>query len=158
MSWSDLHGGQTVYGKRIHKVDNLGGMNGLPSQTVLASMLDKAQGLDLKATNSGMSFTYCRVAVVSGAAQFQKATSIVDKFSKPAAICYEDRNFPVELDPGHILIRQNVAPCTRCRASFRGWAKQRNCTIIVAGDEGYDASADNTVFIFSPTGAVYQWY
>lgn len=158
MTWSELGKGGVVYGKRIHSVTNLGGMNGLPAQAVLSKILDKAQSLDLTETSSGMTFTYCRANVVTGEVAYADTAKIVDSKSKPSAICYEDRNFPVDLAAGHILIRQNVAPCARCRASFRGWAKDRNCTIIVSGDEGYDHSPDNTVFIFSPIGAIYQWY
>lgn len=157
MTWADLHAGQTVYGKRIGKTDKLGGMNGLPGQLVLGQMLDKAQGLSLTAVNSGMSFTYARALVKDNVVGLHNKTEITDTANKSAAICYEDRAFPVDPGDGDLVIRQSLAPCTRCRAAFRAWAKQRSCTIIVAADKGYDAAADNTVFIFSSTGAAYQW-
>jgi hypothetical protein len=157
MTWATLHNGETLYGKRIGSVDNLGGMNGLPVQIVLSQLLNKAQGFGLTAVNKGMSFTWARAVVANDVVSIQNEASIVDTANKSAAICHEDRVFPVNPGTGHIVIRQNVAPCARCRAAFRAWAKQRASTIIVAADKGYDSSPDDTVFIFSPTGAAYQW-
>lgn len=157
MAWSDLHNNENVYGKRISKIDKLGGTQGLPDQAVLGQLLAKAQGLGLPRVTTGMSFTWGQAVVLNGAVSVQNKTEIKDTGNKSAAICYEDRAFPVSPGDGHIVIRQSLAPCTRCRAAFRAWARQRGSTIIVSADKGYDAAADNTVFIFAPTGGVYQW-
>lgn len=157
MTWANLHNNENLYGKRISKVDKLGGMNGLPEQVVLSQLLNKAQGLGLTSVYSGMSFTWARATVLNSQVSLDNQTEIVDTGNKSAAICYEDRAFPVSPGNGHLVIRQSLAPCTRCRAAFRAWARQRNSTIVVSADKGYDHAADNTVFIFAPTGAAYQW-
>jgi hypothetical protein len=157
MAWADLHNGETIYGKRISKTDKLGGTQGLPEHAVLGKLLDKAQGLPLATAYNGMAFTWCRGVVANGEVSFHNQDDRKDTQNKSAAICFEDRAFPLDLGDGHVLIRQSLAPCTRCRAAFRAWAKQRNSTIVVSADKGYDAAADNTVFIFAPTGAAYQW-
>ncbi|HNB89579.1 MAG TPA: hypothetical protein PLP91_04260 [Plasticicumulans sp.] len=158
MKWADLHQGQWIHGKRIGSVDKLGGMHGLPEQTVLAQLLNKAQNLNLKPVYTGMSFTWCRAVVTNHQVSCQNESSQTDTDSKSPEICHEDRVFPVSPGDGHLLIRQNLAPCARCRAAFRAWAKSRGSTIIVVSDKGYDSSPDNTIFIFGPTGAAYQWY
>ena len=157
MTWSDLHYGKTVYGKRIGSTQNLGGRNGLPNQAVLSGLLNKAQSLDLERVYKGMSFTWCRALVENQIISFHNETKIIDKGDKSSSICYEDRAFPINPGDGYILIRQSLAPCARCRAAFRAWAAQRGSSIIVSADKGYDNSPDNTVFIFTQARAVYQW-
>jgi len=157
MNWSELHGNETIYGKRIGSVDKLGGMHGLPDQAVLNQLLDKAQRLDLEKVYTGMSFSWGRGVVANSKVTFHNEDKRKDTSNKSSAICYEDRAFPIEPGDGHLVIRQSLAPCARCRAAFRAWSKQRQSSIIVSADKGYDNAADNTVFIFAPTGAAYQW-
>lgn len=159
MTWADLNAGKTVYGHRVSKVNKLGGSQGLPDQPTLDALLSGAQGLALTSVYTGMSFAWANATVHSGTVTISKATSATSApHEKSASVCHEDNVFPV--DPGsnlHMVIRQSMAPCSRCRASFQAWAKQRQSSIIVSADKGYDGSPDDTVFIFAPTGAVYQW-
>ena len=57
--------------------------------------------------------------------------------------------------PGNIIVRQSVAPCTRCRAGYRQLAQNGPRTIVVSSDDGYDGAPDNTIFLFAPTGLVF---
>jgi hypothetical protein len=158
MKWSDLHRGQTLYGKRISSANKLGGLQGLPEKDVFAKMLNLAQTLDLDSVQSGMSFSWARALVDDGEVSLHNAGKKKDAENKPAAICYEDRLLPKDFDTGgHVLMRQSMAPCLRCRAGFRAWAKQRNSAIIVSAVEGNDTAPRDSVFIFAPTGATYVW-
>jgi hypothetical protein len=170
MAWSDLCGGSTVTGKEIDlatlygfggdgtRVDhNKRGKTGLPAAETLSKMVGRADGLKLKdVKGKGISFHVAHCAI--GGDGNPALTTLLNQFvnDKPgAAVCYEDVVLPRAAGPGHILVHQSMAPCTRCRAGYKEWARSRGCTIIVSADEGYDGSGDNKVFVFCPTGRVF---
>jgi hypothetical protein len=165
MAWSDLCGGNTVDGKAIDLQTLIGpgvdhnrrGKSGLPAALILGRMIAKADGLKLKeGRGKGISFT-----VAQGTANPDDTVNAVEKFKDfvknkaGAAVCFEDSILPLNFPDGHVLVHQSVAPCKRCRAGYRAWAQQRNSTIVVSSDEGYDGAPDNSTFIFSPTGLVF---
>ncbi|HFF2306585.1 TPA: hypothetical protein ACGBJA_004317, partial [Pseudomonas aeruginosa] len=78
-----------------------------------------------------------------------------------SAVCYENTLFNdalvgrINAIVGNIIVRQSVAPCTRCRAGYRQLAQNGPRTIVVSSDDGYDGAPDNTIFLFAPTGLVF---
>lgn len=86
------------------------------------------------------------------------ANTLINQFVREktgASVCYEDMILPLQVQQGHIIVHQSVAPCTRCRSGYKKWAENLGGTIVVSADEGYDRSGDNPVFIFTPTGLVF---
>jgi hypothetical protein len=165
MAWSDLCGGVTVDGKAIDlqslvgvNVDhNRRGRSGLPDAIVLGNLVAKANGLKLKeGRGKGISFT-----VAEGTVNADNSVNAAQKFKDfvntkgGAGVCYEDSFLPLAFPNGHVLVHQSVAPCKRCRAGYKAWAQQRNSTIVVSADDGYDGAPANRTFIFSPTGLVF---
>jgi hypothetical protein len=165
MAWVDLCGGTTVDGKAIvlqtligPKVDhNRRGKSGLPDAPILGNMVVKAGALKLKqGRGKGISFT-----VAEGTVNGDNTVNAAEKFKDfvnakaGAAVCYEDSFLPLAFPNGHVLVHQSVAPCKRCRSGYRAWAQQRNSTIVVSSDDGYDGAPANSTFIFSPTGLVF---
>src|ERR1041385_5819973 len=163
MAWSDLCGKGVVVGKKIALNTLWGagvqhdkrGKTELPAALTLGKMADKAQGLKVKESKGkgiGFSVVHCTIG------NDGTTLNCTEKFNKfvnqksGAAVCYEDTFLPIEIPAGHILVRQTVAPCTRCRSGYRAWAQDRRCTIIVSADEEYDQSGKNPVFVFTPTG------
>lgn len=132
------------------------GKTALPDSETLTGMVNLANALKLKeGKGKGISFHVALCTVDDdGPAKVSAYNDFVNE-KKGAAVCYEDVVMPVALGPGHILVHQSVAPCTRCRSGYKNWARQRRCTIVVSADEGYDQSGDNKVFIFAPTGLVF---
>jgi hypothetical protein len=170
MSWEELCNGETVTGKQISletiygpDVDhNKRGKTGMPDAAILRNMVASADGLELKKVKKnkgkgeGISFhvASCAVAPSGGLTITTKLNVLVDQ-KRGAAECYENRILPMQIQGGHVLVHQSVAPCLRCRAGYKAWAKQRGSTIVVSADVGYDGSGDNKVFICAPTGLVF---
>ncbi len=167
MDWSDLCDGDVVDGKAIDLRTLIGpgvdsdkrGKTDLPNATALSNMVGAADGLKLKAgRGKGISFTVAEGTVngdnsVNAA---QKYKEFVNNKGGKAAVCYEDTFLPLAgIGDGHVLVHQSVAPCKRCRAGYRAWARQLSATIVVSADDGYDGAPANSTFIFTPTGLVF---
>lgn len=172
--WDELHKGKTVYGKNVGKVNRLGihpdenpdskkkalgNSNGLPDQEVLDKLIAAAQNLSLDdAQGKTMKFKWATAAVLNGDVAIGAKNDLVS-LNHPSSICHEDNVFPIDLNGNlHLVIKQSMAPCIRCRAAFKEWAKQRTSAIIVSSVKGYDKAPDGSVFIFSPTGGVFIWH
>lgn len=170
MTWADLHQGKTETGKSIDmqtlygfkddqtRVDhNKRGKTGLPDADVLGEMVSKAWDLKLKKlTGDGMAFHVTHCVVAAKKPVLTSKLNVLKSEKGGAAVCFEDVTLPVALPAdGDIVVHQSKAPCTRCRAAYKAWAKQRKCTIVVAADEGYDQSGPEPTFVFTPTGLVF---
>ena len=169
MPWADLcaRGGLTT-GTEV-QLSQLSGHSadaallaaaGLPTAANLAKFLNKVQGLKLKETYSGISFNIVSAWVRGNDVLTTELFKEVQKIKDGSAVCYEDAVFFKKLystpaDGTTILVHQSLAPCERCRTGYKNWAKQRECTIIVSADGGYDKVPDNTLFFFTPTGDVF---
>jgi hypothetical protein len=166
MAWNDLCGGKLVDGKAIDLKTLIGagvdhdkrGKTDLPDALALGNMVDKAGKLKLtEGRGKGISFTIAEgtIAADNAVNAAQKYKEFVN-WKQGAAVCYEDSFLPLTtIGPGHVLVHQSVAPCKRCRAGYKAWAKQLSATIVVSADEGYDGAPNDTTFIFAPTGLVF---
>ena len=133
---------------------------GLPAAATLAKFVDKAQGLKLDDTYSGIAFH-----IVIGSMNRSDVTTTrlfkgVENTRKSAAVCFEDAVFfsrAAGSHPAgtHILVHQSLAPCERCRGGYKVWAQNNLGTIVLSADKAYDGSSGNPIFIFSPSGTVY---
>jgi hypothetical protein len=166
MAWNDLCGGKLVNGKAIDLKTLIGvdvdhnkrGKTDLPNATALGNMVRAADKLKLKeGSGKGISFTIAEgtIAADNSVNAAQKYKNFVNT-KDGAGVCYEDSILPLgTIGPGHVLVHQSVAPCKRCRAGYKAWAKQLSATIVISADDGYDGAPDNTTFIFAPTGLVF---
>lgn len=164
MAWDDLCDG-TIEGKRIdletiygQGVDhNSRGKTGMPAAATLRQMANAARGLRLAdGRGRGIAFHVAGLTVLNGVTGFTTAFNQFVRDKPGSAVCYEDTFLPLTgLAPGHVLVHQGVAPCTRCRTGYQAWAVQRGSTIVVSADEGYDRSGNNKLFLFTPTGLVF---
>lgn len=175
MNWSDLCGINTTQGKGINMATLVGpgvnhdrrGKTGMPNGTVLTKMMNAAEGLRLKpATRTrrggiadGISF---HIALYVPGGSPLSITDVFVDHKTGAAVCYENTLFTdamvaqISGAVSDIVIRQSVAPCTRCRAGYSQLARNAGRTIFISSDDGYDgAPPDDTVFLFSPTGLVF---
>jgi hypothetical protein len=136
----------------------LGGQNGLPGATALGLLIKGAQKIKLKDMKKGMAFSWKLAAVAKDELAVSK-TGDFDQTDKPGSSgCFENFVWPRDFSGENtraLMIRQNVAPCARCRTGYKEWAKRDGLTIVVSSDEGYDKTADNAVFIFGPQGSVH---
>jgi len=164
MSWSDMCGMVTTKGTFV-ATNDLYGSNAdpvrlwraaLPPAANLALMAAKAQGLKLKAvTSSGMAFHIVTCGITRGVLSTFQVSNEVVSAKQGARECYEDRLLPINTTVGHILVHQSLTPCERCRTGYSKWAQDRECTIVVSADGGYDQIPDNPIFFFSPNGTVF---
>jgi hypothetical protein len=99
---------------------------------------------------------------VGVAARSRGQTTLVDQVNqyvggaKDPRLCFEDKVLPVEdAPPGFLVVHQSLVPCERCRSGYRQWAQQRAQGIIVAGDDGYDSTEENTVFLFTACEVIF---
>ena len=164
MTWAELCDGKVTDGKNIVLSTILGqdvehnkrDKTNMPDSVILAQMVKLANNLKIKTQKGkGIAFNVatCTVGANNTAAAQSKYNEFVNQ--KPgASVCYEDTILPMNLQDGHILVHQSVAPCKRCRSGYSAWAHKRGCTIVVSADEGYDGCKDNSVFLFAPTKLV----
>ena len=162
-------GGRTETGKQIDLNTICGGnvdhnkrdKTGMPDAAIVAKMVKKAQSLPLADGHKGIAFTVARCAVDSngGIATSDQSKQFIYMYDRRGSgVCVEDSVLPKEYknNPiGPVLVHQSVAPCKRCRAGYKEWARQRVSTIVVSADENYDNCGANKVFIFTPTGLVF---
>ncbi|MEE1721034.1 hypothetical protein RIM93_32925, partial [Pseudomonas aeruginosa] len=75
-----------------------------------------------------------------------------------SAVCYENTLFNdalvgrINAIVGNIIVRQSVAPCTRCRAGYRQLAQNGPHTIVVSSDDGYDGAPETPSSSSHPPG------
>ena len=166
MPWSDFCGNRTETGKKIDLQTLYGlGVNhdkrnktGLPAAATLAAMVGGAEDLPIDDRgHRGIAFNVAHCTIANGGLNIQSVLNQRVRDKQGAAVCFEDVILPPNAMPnqGHILVHQSVAPCERCRAGYKQWARNRRCTIIVSADDGYDGAADDSVFVFCPTGLVF---
>ena len=166
MNWDEMCDGHVETGKQINLATICGpnvdhdkrDKTGMPDAAILSNMVASAQRLNLKGEKGrGQNFTVVSCVVANGGLNITPKLKVFVSFKekKGAAECYEAKILPMEIQDGHVLVHQDVAPCKRCRAGYKAWAQQRISTIVVSADEGYDGSGDNKVFIFTPTGLIF---
>ncbi|MFN9527364.1 hypothetical protein OF113_12130 [Ectopseudomonas chengduensis] len=159
MNWSDLCGINTTQGKGINMATLVGpgvnhdrrGKTGMPNGTVLTKMMNAAEGLRLKpATRTrrggiadGISF---HIALYVPGGSPLSITDVFVDHKTGAAVCYENTLFTdamvaqISGAVSDIVIRQSVAPCTRCRAGYSQLARNAGRTIFISSDDGYDGA------------------
>lgn len=157
-TWDELCGERTIEGRKIAKIEDL---EGVPAHAYLSGLIEKAGKLKLKdppqKKSKGIAFHIVQ-AVGDPPSYSQRYNEFVGS-KQGSSVCYENQILPheaqwTESEPGHLVIHQSVAPCTRCRAGYAAWTKKRHATIVVYADEGYDQAPANSVFIFTPAADV----